>query len=113
MHNRGTARVNQDRSQNPYLSYYRIMSSSGNNQPSNKTPILHIDAATLQAAVAAVVTTFLTHINSGNANKTEKGVDNPDRVNDPRNQQIVTVATAQNKSSEFKKRKRQAKVERK
>ena len=87
------------------------MSSSGDNQPSNETSTFPMDTATFQASVTAAVTVVLANRNTVNATKTEKGVDNPDRVNDPRNQQIVIVATAQNNNSGFKKRKRQAKVE--
>ena len=89
------------------------MLSSGNNQPSNETPILHIDTATLQAAVAAAVTTFLTHINSGNTSKTDKGVESLDGSTKPGNQQIVTVTGSQSRKTENKKRKRQAQKERK
>ena len=89
------------------------MSSSGNNQPSNETPIIHIDAATLQAAVAAAVTTFLTHINSGNINKTEKGVESSDGSTKPGNQQMATSMDLQSSKTERKRRYHKALKERK
>lgn len=87
------------------------MSSSGNNQPSNETPILHIDATTLQAAVAAAVATFLTHINSGNTSKTDKGVESSDGSTKPGNHQMTTVTDLQSQKTERNKRKRQAQKE--
>ena len=75
------------------------MSSSGNSQPNNETPILHIDTTTFQAAVSAVVTTVLAHLNSVNVNKTDNGVDNSHRGSDPMNQQIVEVANTENNNS--------------
>ena len=89
------------------------MSSSGNNQPSNETPILHIDTTTLQAAVAAAVTTFLTHINSGNTSKTDKGVESSDGSTKPGNQQMATVIDLRSHKTERKRRYRQALKERK
>ncbi|KAL7599326.1 hypothetical protein Lser_V15G22303 [Lactuca serriola] len=89
------------------------MSSSGNNQSNNETPILHIDAATLQAAVAAAVTTFLTHVNSGNTSKTDKGVESFDGNAKPGNQQMTTVMDLRSRKTERKRRYRKARKERK
>ena len=89
------------------------MSSSRNDQPSTETPILHIDVAKLQAAVAAAVTTFLTHINSGNTSKTDKGVESSDGSTKPGNQQMATVIDLRSHKTERKRRYRQALKERK
>lgn len=89
------------------------MSSSGNNQPSNETSTFTIDATTLQAAVAAAVTTFLTHINTGNANKTEKGVESSDDSTKPGNQQMATVMDLRSPKTERKRQYRKALRERK
>ena len=74
-----------------------------------------MDTATFQAAITAVVmaavTAVLANRSTINTNKIDKGVENSDRGNDPRNQQIVTVASTQNNNSKFKKWKCQNKVE--
>ena len=79
------------------------MSSSGNNQSNNETPAFPMHAATFQVAVTAAMIVVLANRSATNANKTDKGVDNSDRGNNPRNQQIVTIANTQNNNSKFKK----------
>ena len=89
------------------------MSSSGSNQLGNETSILHIDATKLQAVVAAAVTTFLTHINSGNTTKTNKGVESSDCSTNPGSQQMTTVTDLRSRKTEKRRRYRQARSERK
>ncbi|KAL7597580.1 hypothetical protein Lser_V15G24332 [Lactuca serriola] len=43
------------------------MNPKKNDHPINPTPTLQIDAATFQAAVSAVVSAILTHLNANNA----------------------------------------------
>ena len=52
------------------------------NQPTNKTPILQIDATTFQAAVIAAVTTVMAHLNANNANVNSNAIGNPNRGDD-------------------------------
>ena len=52
------------------------MSSPGRNQPTNDTPLLHIDSATLRAAVTIAVSAIMAYINVINASKNGNGVDN-------------------------------------
>lgn len=89
------------------------MSSYRNSEPSNETPILHIDATTFHVAVTAVVTVVLANISFGNANTTGKGVDNSDCCMDPGSQQMRTVTDLQSCKTKKKKRKRQAQKGRK
>ena len=52
------------------------------NQPTSKTPILQIDAATFQAAVTAAVTAVMAHLNANNANVSSNAIGNPDSGDD-------------------------------
>ncbi|XP_052621854.1 uncharacterized protein LOC128127409 [Lactuca sativa] len=88
------------------------MSSSGNSQPNNEAPILHIDAATFQAAVTVVVAAVLTNLNTGNAITTDKGIENFDCCINPGSQQRATVMEVQSRKTKKRKRYRQARRER-
>ena len=48
------------------------------NQPTSKTPILQVDAATFQAAVTAAVAAVMAHLNANNANISSNAISNPD-----------------------------------
>ena len=93
------------------------MASSGNNQPSNETSTFPMDAATFQttvtAAVVAAVTAVMAHrsanstVNAANGNKVSN------RNIHPGSHPTVTSTGSQSQKAENKKRKCQAKVERK
>ena len=89
------------------------MSSSRNSQPNDETPILHIDAATFQVEVTASVTAALAHFSASNANKNGNGVDSSNCCNNSGNQLKIVVTNPQGHKSEYRKRKRQDKNERK
>ena len=65
------------------------MSPKKNDQPIYQTPTLQIDAATFQAAVSAVVSAVLTHLNANNANVS--GIVNNN--SNPSNNQVPQRAT--------------------
>lgn len=87
------------------------MSSSGNSQLINEAPILHIDAATFQAAVTAAVTTVLANLNVGNTITTSEGIENFARCIDPGSQQWAIVTDVQTCKIERRKRNRRARKE--
>ncbi|KAL7588912.1 hypothetical protein Lser_V15G37193 [Lactuca serriola] len=93
------------------------MSSSRNDQPSNETPILHIDTATFQtavtAAVVAAVTAVLAHHSAISTVNVVDGNGVSNRGIHPGSRQTVTVIGSQSQKAENKKRKRQARKERK
>ena len=64
------------------------MSSPGSNQPTNDTPLLHIDSTTLHAVVTIVVSAIMAYINASNASKNGNGVDNSNLCNNQGNQQV-------------------------
>ena len=80
------------------------MSSSGNSQPINEAPILHINAATFQAAVTAAVTAVLVNLNAGNAIMTSEEIENFDRCINPGCQQRAKVTDVQSCKTERRKR---------
>ena len=93
------------------------MSSSGNNQPSNETSTFPMDAATFQtvftAAVVAAVTAVMTHRSAINTVNAADGNEVPNRDIHPGSHPAVTVPGSQSQKAENKKRKRQARKERK
>ena len=89
------------------------MPSSKNRQPNEETPILHTDVATFQATVTTAVTDVLTQFNAGKANKYGNGIDSSNCCNNPGNQLMILVTNPQGHKSEYRKRKRQDKNERK
>ncbi|KAL7593404.1 hypothetical protein Lser_V15G33888 [Lactuca serriola] len=88
------------------------MSSSGNSQLNNEFPILHIDAATFQAAVTAAAAAALINLNTGNAIVTDKGIENFDCCINPGSQQRAAVMDVQSRKTEKRKRNRRARKER-
>ena len=117
MNNLCTSRVNQNRSQNPYLSCYRIMSSSGSNQSNSETSAFPMDAALFQtavtAAVVAAVTAVMAHHSANSTVNAADGNKVSNRDIHPGSRPTVTATGSQSQKTENKKRKRQAKVERK
>ena len=66
------------------------MSSSINSQPTDETPILHIDSATFQVAVIAPVTAVMTLFHSNNPGDGKNRINTSDRSNNQGNQWTPT-----------------------
>lgn len=81
----------------------RIMFSHGNNQSTGETPIMRIDFATFQAAVATAMKAIMVQLNNTNGNG--NSIDNPTRSKDQRHQQVSTYRTTPNHKSKNKNRK--------
>ena len=111
MYNNLSLSQNQNNTEPTLVECCRIMSSSGNSQPNNEAPILHIDAATFQAVVTADVAAVLTNLNTGNVITTDKGIENFDCCINPGSQQRATVMDVQSRKTEKSKRNRRARKE--